>query len=295
VWFDSSNTSKDTPQGPWDQGYGTDWLKPLRYTPRIALRPEIWLGRTGTQGLGFQEPTFTGRAYGRTLSPDAMAVSPFYALRKLFDDSVASQGQLFNLIDSKLAENDQALSVEPQNDSLIALLQANTLYSQALLEAHVQGLKIAHNFVDHQTRLLDPLHRGTNTRHPLSDELFGTVTEATGDPTKDFQFLIATAENLSKRCERMLATALSNASIAESKRGIRLSRSMSKFTVFAAVCVPLSFITSFFGMNFVQFGQGPLDLRLFFYASLPLLCLSIAVMILDIEAIWMRLLKAIQQ
>jgi len=58
--------------------------------------------------LGFQEPAFAGKEYGRTLTTEAMAVSPFYALKELFDDSVASQGQLFNLIDTKLAENDQA-------------------------------------------------------------------------------------------------------------------------------------------------------------------------------------------
>ncbi|BCR36447.1 CorA family divalent cation transporter [Mariniplasma anaerobium] len=53
----------------------------------------------------------------------------------------------------------------------------------------------------------------------------------------------------------------------------RMNKIMSTLTLFSAIFIPLSFLTGFFGMNFVYFGLLELENAIFFFAAI---CLAIA-------------------
>ena len=67
----------------------------------------------------------------------------------------------------------------------------------------------------------------------------------------------------------------SRVAVMESRKSIELADSVKRLTQIALVFVPLNLVTSFFGMNFVEFGTGKLHVWLF-VAAACLLCLMVA-------------------
>jgi hypothetical protein len=77
------------------------------------------------------------------------------------------------------------------------------------------------------------------------------------DLKKDLDYLLARIEILSNRCNRITDTLLSTMSILESQKSIEQSQQVNKLTRLAFVYIPLSFISSVFGMNVKEIQTNP--------------------------------------
>ncbi|KAL4865937.1 hypothetical protein BDV12DRAFT_199705 [Aspergillus spectabilis] len=282
IWRDSGVDTNSGCRPPWLDGY-LEFLSPPRYASGKALQFQ--------QLLKLEQP----------LPSDTVATNCLYALRDVLNDSAAAVNQLLNLISSKLSSQLENLSIYSKNDSVINLAQINAIHSRKILEGQLQDLRGAADFIKHQRTLLTSARISRNTQssdgEEKADPLIGFI-QSIESTESDFQFLIKRSETLISSTENVLSMAMSNATIAESKRGLEMSQNMFNFTLLASFYVPLSFVASFFGMNFVQFGQGELDLRLFFYVAVPVFFLSLTLILLDIRkylhrfiAFWARLLR----
>ena len=90
---------------------------------------------------------------------------------------------------------------------------------------------------------------------------------------KSYEHLVKVNEDLYKRCTEAIGTLMNEIVIAESRKAIFLTERLGKLTFLAFVFVPLSFTTSFFGMNVQELGAGDGALRIWawFALSIPLL------------------------
>ena len=74
---------------------------------------------------------------------------------------------------------------------------------------------------------------------------------------------------------------LSSFSIVESKRAAQEAKLVTALTKatnrVTFIFLPISFVTSVFGMNFKQFGQGPLSIWLWVEVGLPLLIICVVI------------------
>jgi Mg2+ and Co2+ transporter CorA len=98
---------------------------------------------------------------------------------------------------------------------------------------------------------------------------------------KDIEYLQKEAETLIKLCESGKATIMSSFSVYASKRAQKESSLVTQLTKttnrITLIFLPISLVTSVFGMNFKQLGQGPLSIILWVAVSVPLLVVCIFV------------------
>jgi Mg2+ and Co2+ transporter CorA len=192
-----------------------------------------------------------------------MQNDPFYALHELFSFSASSELQYLNLIDEKLGPEMGWAILAEETPSL-----SNLLYNREMLQTHIRQLKENIEIIK---------CRGSNHwPHALIDsDMSRKADDAANLLLRDFEFLLAKAENLSKRCDAGMTVVMNNANLAESKRAMAQASRVSKLTLLAFFYVPLSFTASFFGMNFSQFGtSSTLGIWLWFALSAPVLVLS---------------------
>jgi hypothetical protein len=95
----------------------------------------------------------------------------------------------------------------------------------------------------------------------------------------DIGYLQKEAEALIDVCKSGKATIMSSFSVYASKRAqkefslvTQLTKTTNRITL---IFLPVSLVTSLFGMNFKQFGQGPLSITLWVAVSVPLLVVCI--------------------
>jgi hypothetical protein len=95
----------------------------------------------------------------------------------------------------------------------------------------------------------------------------------------DIEYLRREAEALIDLCESGKATIMSSFSVYASKRAQKESSLVTQLTKttnrITLIFLPISLVTSLFGMNFKQFGQGPLSITLWVAVSVPLLIVCI--------------------
>jgi Mg2+ and Co2+ transporter CorA len=125
--------------------------------------------------------------------------------------------------------------------------------------------------------LLDPLRtyvadnlsivEGQTTLHHLS-----TFT----DLKKDLDYLLVRIGILSNRCDTIADTLMSTMSILESQKSIEQSQQVNKLTKPAFVYIPLSFISSMFGMNVTELENNP-PIWIFFLTGFFFTFLSVCV------------------
>ena len=94
---------------------------------------------------------------------------------------------------------------------------------------------------------------------------------------EDFRDVLARAEKAQEdlrdylnRHVGMMSLRESRLAVEASERSILQAQSVNRLTKLALVFVPLSFVTSFFGMNFKEFGEGSLSLWVFAVAAASL-------------------------
>lgn len=106
----------------------------------------------------------------------------------------------------------------------------------------------------------------------------------------DFQYLISRIKTLLAICGEGKATLMSNYSIQDAKRSAREGKLVTQLTKatnrVTFIFLPISFVTSVFGMNFKQFGQGELSIWIWAVITVPLLLISIVIVEAGAWMIW---------
>lgn len=202
-----------------------------------------------------------------------MQKNAFYALTELFSFFIAAEAQVLKTVESTMTK---VADLVDSNESDIKA----PLHNQQFLEDHILDLKTTLAFVK---------RRGSPTwpKGSVSDKQETIAEAAAISLEQDLEYLLQRAESLRLRSERTLAMAMNIANIAEARRGIVQGQHLFRFTVVASFYIPFSFVSSFFGMNFMEFGT--LHVWLFFVVSAPIFGVSVLFLFLDwrtVQKLW---------
>lgn len=217
--------------------------------------------------------------YGKTLRVKACALNPFYLLIGIFQQDVHNESLVLDLMVEKV----KRLTTRADSKSIKATnhepLHSQLLHFQSFLELRVEILEDK----------ADLIRRRGGASWPRLKECEGVdvAESAIILLIEDFEHLLKRTHSLLTKIERSISLTMSLANIEEARRGIEQNTILFRFTVVASFYIPLSFATSFFGMNFNEFGTGTLSIWLFFALSVPVFIIS--VICLFIRGSWVNL------
>lgn len=198
-----------------------------------------------------------------------MSSDPFYALHDLFQFVAASENQLLNLMDSYVGNVKGHTTLNDEHPSL-----ENLRYYQSILEAHLERLS--------ETMEVIRLRGCSRWPRAAKDHAQSSKIEASADwLLRDYEHLHKRASAIRARCDRGMSVIMNDMNLAESKRAIAQAEGVKRLTFIAFVYIPLSFTTSFFGMNVRQLGSGVTPIWVWVASSVFVLVLTVMVFFLD--------------
>ena len=201
--------------------------------------------------------------YGHTLDWTKAALEPIFAIQELFAFYAASELQYLNMLEKFIT--DEIRQAESQQAEVLMKPILHFDYAKSILIRHGSHVQDVLGSLD---MCLKSWKQQTSQIHPCNEELRSTLRA-------DLNYLSTRVQNTITLCEAGRSTILSNASIEEAKRSNEqavLVTSLTKATNrLTFIFLPISFLTSVFGMNFRQLGQGTLSIWLWVAIALPLL------------------------
>lgn len=287
VWVDGSKDLSETPRGPWanPRSCFLGGRTPLRtrmqpiilYKPMLALKSH----RMSNNHLN-PKPIIDPRQsacvldlnYGRSLRPELMACDRLYALREVFEIVAQAELQFLGLCEARLREfQDPSYSHHP--DCL-----PNLMNPKQLLYRHL------HQNQDASASLDNMCHPQW---HKASDDRLGPKIENVAQALiQGYAQILGMNEDLYRHCTEAIGVLMNEIVISESKEARMQATRIGKLPFLAFIFVPLSFTTSFFGMNVREFqsGKGLLSIWMWFVLSMPLLALAVFFFLGDVAPIW---------
>ena len=274
IWQDAGADLGDSPRGPWLDSlhapFNTHFWPISLYQPnRIFMSPATRSGckgrQTHTARLNTnnmpQTITLLPRCYGTSLSPQDMSRDPIYALTELFQIIAASEASFLEMVGTVLGES--VIKAAQQTAAKQSDIRATLADLQRSLERHSTRVLSILDFLQHSDNL--DLPRST------SEITSGALTLI----CRDFEQLLQGMQTQAKKCSQELQIFMSEISVGEARRGVDQSRRAHKFSVLAALYVPISFSCSLFGMNFLQFSDFTTGFRTWWAVTLPLFAASL--------------------
>lgn len=76
----------------------------------------------------------------------------------------------------------------------------------------------------------------------------------------EYERIIRRLTGLAKRCSRSATYIINNASVQEARNSKAQAERLEHLTTLAFIFVPVTFVCTFFGMNFGEFDQGHLSI-----------------------------------
>jgi hypothetical protein len=289
--MDTGKDLGESLEGPWQTGVDPKSPWKFRVYPTIQPWPGVVLQsddlaltyKINKAGMFPQSASLLHQDYGKMLNIETMRHDPFYALYELFAFCASSELQFLNMIDNKISSETgyQKLGSTPT--------LSNLLYHQEILQSHAVRLR----------NVIEVIRRRGSPEWPrsLRTEECQISDTAADKLERDYSHLLYCAESLLHRCEKGIHVVMSQASIRESEMALAQSGRMAKLTLLAFFYIPFSFMASFFGMNFVEFGTGHLPLWCWFAASIPVFLISVLFLVVDVPAMlcWLRLRSPLLQ
>ncbi|KAI4935512.1 uncharacterized protein J4E92_002803 [Alternaria infectoria] len=219
------------------------------------------------------------KEYGRSLNPQRMREHPFYAVSEIYAFAAAAEDQLLNMMKEIIDERMYALvKVDMQNEP-----SSKALSERINLQCDLSVLE------ERSDRISDIIAFLKAADDPVWFPPFanptpnGPIMTARMNLLQDFQYLYTRIRQLIQRCERAMEIVAHNASLSEAKRSNSQSKNLEHLTRLTTgltlVYVPLSFVCTFFGMNFSIFGQGDLPIWIFFAISVPVLLILLIILL----------------
>ncbi|KXT00873.1 hypothetical protein AC578_979 [Pseudocercospora eumusae] len=229
--------------------------------------------RTASLGDGDSNPIIPQNAmhlrrdYIETLDLSLARLDSFYAVSSIFAFSAASELQFLNMIKDVIHNDIREATIFRREDASLS----NLLCNQLVLSEHISRLHANVSTI----RARNSWPRLSCIPHDQREQ----IEQACATLLADFADLLQRAQDLANECERGIRKVEHLASQAESKRAIAQAKGVERLTRLAFVFVPMSFTASFFGMNFKQFGQGPLSIWVWFAVTVPIILVSLVLMV----------------
>lgn len=205
---------------------------------------------------------------------------PFYALDEIFRLHAASEYQFYNLMEEKVREH----------------RERNHQLHNEIAEIH----KIKELVDEHSERLQDTietLHARGGYGWPQDPQTSHESKKRAEDSIRClvliFQRLSHRAKAVSDACQNTMAMLSNDAMVREAQKTMQQAEGMAKITFIAFFFVPISFTTSFFGMNFFELNIPGLKVWVWFIVSLPVLLISLLVWWMD-GGRWRRFWKILK-
>jgi Mg2+ and Co2+ transporter CorA len=304
VWLDTGKPLNADQPGPWAKILRTNqskrqttFLPWIQEFPNAALRSkELSISSDILEAHSDNEDSEDSKRteveqsaalihldYGKTLHPKVMSEDPFYAVHEIFHLCAVSESQFLNTLESKVAA-DVAQELNPEKN----VSPANMIYFQGLLDARADRLRRTITAIKAQLEF--PWTRSLATEPTLSQLPKNQTAAQT--LLADYKDLLNRAEILSNRCKSRLNILMNRAGIVESNKAIQQAKEVTKLTRLAFVFIPLSFTSSFFGMNLGPFTQNAAyGLWLYFAVSAPLVGFLLAIMTSSLSEIFVKIMR----
>jgi flagellar biosynthesis/type III secretory pathway chaperone len=238
----------------------------IKYRPNMGLSPEKLSNVKVTRTE--QIPPCAARLHlelGHSLRMPLMADDPFYALTEIFAVAAASQNLLLNMIEHKLAQYTQRGSKD--FDTL-----PNLTYLKGVLLRQLSQTKQARHSI-----------RNTEgSKWPRSTA--SAAIRARKMVEQDYDHIYEHAHELDRRCQEAITVLMSSVTIDDAKKAIAQTERVAKLTILAFVFVPLSFTTSFFGMNFRELED--LSISRWVAMTVPILLATLVVLLINVVRRW---------
>ena len=265
------------PPGPWRRdlnqrvfGARTQLLMAPQQKSYTFFQTTSW---NSTQSVDEQDVSLDDRLpqrlsriplqYGRYLDHEVMREDPFYALHSIFDYIASSECQMLDLIQNKLDTHSKLDITADVADH--GMSQSNLVHFQEVLEQCVAQLEETLRIIEKRGAVWWP--KAQEGRSMVAESAAALLQE-------DYEYLLHRAKTLLSRSERSMTMTMNMLSIEEARRSVKQNTTLFRFTVVASIYIPLSFTSSFFGMNFVELGQGSLSIWIFFAACAPVFIIS---------------------
>ena len=232
--------------------------KDLSDKPRLSRTPTDSLNSRLRQALS----SLPGN-YGFTLDWTRAALDPVVAIREIFTFHAASELQYVNMLEQFVADEIGRAESKRTGTDMSSILHFD--YARSILIRHKA----------HIHSILRSLDNGLNGWKQRANQDSRCDEEPRSTLRIDLDYLSTRIQDLITLCEAGRSTVMSNASIEEAKRSndqailvTSLTKATNRLTF---IFLPISFLTSVFGMNFRQLGQGTLSIWLWVAIALPLL------------------------
>lgn len=236
--------------------------KDLFEQPNLSRPPSITQSPSLKQALS----SLAG-SYGHTLDWTKAALDPMFAIEELFTFHAASELQYLNMLEQFATDLISRAESHKGGITMKSILHFD--YARSILirhDAHIQDL------LGSLARCLKGWKQRATEVDCCDEELISTLRT-------DLDYLSTRIRNIITLCEAGRSTIMSNASIEEAKHSNEqavlvtgLTKATNRLTF---IFLPISFLTSVFGMNFRQLGQGTLSIWLWVAIALPLLAICI--------------------
>ena len=223
--------------------------------------------------------------YGYTLDWTKAVVDPMFAIEELFTFHAASELQYLNMLEQYIVDLISRTESQQAGITIKSILHFD--YARSILIRHGAHIQ---NLISSLDMCLKSWKQRATQTHGCDEELRSTLQT-------DLNYLLTRIQNVVTLCEAGRSTIMSNASVEEAKRSNEqavLVTGLTKATTrLTFIFLPISLLTSVFGMNFRQLGQGPLSIWLWAATAIPLLtvCIVLVEMGGQIKAILRRSLR----
>ena len=290
-----SDLGKDLTKGPpapWQSngpGVFPSCEPVVMHVPKLALerppRPRApSYTHANNAGQMSQNASLLAETFELLSASDALRLDVRDALHDLFAFAAAAECQFLTMMQGLVDRELQLQSSGKQTEWTLS----NLRYFKSAIDDHIVNLENMLAFL----RRSDVPRWTPHARSPcltlegspccshlqlqspprgLSGETSYSRLSSLGD---DYTHLLQHAIKLSNRCVENTTILMNMAMLEESKKAIIQADGLTRLTLLAFFFLPLSLTTSFFGMNFHEFGTGKLSIWVCFVVAVPFLSFS---------------------
>lgn len=215
----------------------------------------------------YQSISSLSKYYGQTLDSDVLRLDAFYALTELIAFSAFSLSQYLNLIESTV---DRCIYESDQHNTHLTL--ADLQYAKSTLDSYLKRL--------HGTLSFIKARGGPKWPRVNPSKQEQLVKDAAQNLQEDFEHLVERTRMLSSRCSDESKLLINKSMVDEAQRSLLQAKGIARLTLLAFFFIPVSFTTSFFGMNVVELvgSNGPhVSVWTWFVVSVPVLLFAIGI------------------
>ena len=282
MWLDNGKNLSTTQYGPWKEGHeawGVAIHPVIQYLSHVAIRSHIppRNQQNAQNGIGsnlHQTAEHLHLDFQSTLDPELAEIDPFYAMHGLFTFAAAAESQFLNLLEQKVKA---AADPMPGKVGSIGDLKE----TKDILDEHARRL--------HNTIEVIQCRGGAHFPR-AGDERLSRKAETEAEALKtQYILLLRTTKRLSKLCMGGIDILMSDLAYREAQKGIRQGTAVLKLSLLGFFFIPLSFTTSFFGMNVIEIEHANVSVWLWFVVSIPVLMIAFLYWFVDFSAACKRL------